>query len=214
MSHFVFAKKIREVYDVTPHTLRNWAKGKRIDFKTVRHLKRTTWLYCLQSVGKITGITNNHTKQILPRILYARVSSKKQEADLHRQIEILQTGFPDSEVISDIGSGLDDKRRGFIRLVEKICQGEISEIVVTYKDRLLRFGYDLFKKVCDEHGVRILVYSNENNLSDIEESDTKELQEDLLSIVNVFVARRNGRRSAQFKKTRTKQHEKSKIVPN
>jgi len=147
--------------------------------------------------------------------LYARVSSKKQANDLERQIELLQKRFPAGEVISDIGSGINYKRPGFTRLVGRICRDEIQEIVVTFKDRLARFGYDLFKQICHEHSVRIMVLSDTNNFSNPSkgdsntkyEKDTEELQEDLLSIVNVFVARQNGRRAGQLRRARKRQKE-------
>lgn len=206
MSKFLTAQKIREKYDVNPQTLRNWAVRGKVTYQTIDHDKRKTWLYDINSVGKLLESKNGLPTPVLPRVLYARVSSKKQQADLERQIEILSKRYPDTEIISDIGSGLNDQRRGFRRLVERVCRGEISEIVVTYKDRLLRFGYELFEQVCKEHGVSIVVWSKENNLQDITGTD-QELQDDLLSVINVFVAKRNGIRAGQLKKARTKQHE-------
>ena len=209
MSRFVPARKIREHYEVSSQTLRAWAKRGEIPFKSFKHSQRTTWLYDINAVGKVHQDKICGPSPSLPTILYARVSSKKQNVDLERQIKLLQKEYPDGEIISDIGSGLNDHRRGFTKLVERICRNEIEKIVVTYKDRLTRFGFDFFKKVCDEHGVSIVVWSKENNAEDFKGS-TKELEGDLLSVINVFVARRNGMRAGALRKARTKQSEEDK----
>ena len=199
MAQFVPARRIREQYDVSAQTLRNWARTGKVPFRTIKHDQRTTWLYDLHGVGKICDDKDGVTPSPFTRILYARVSSQKQKNDLERQIKLLQDAFPDSEVLSDIGSGINYKRRGFRQLVERICKGEIGEIVVTYKDRLLRFGFDLFKQICDEHGTRIVVWGE----ADIDTENTdQELQEDLLSIINVFIAKRNGTRGGKLRRAR------------
>lgn len=207
MAHYVTYRKLKDVYDVQSETVRKWARQGLIRYKSIQHTTRTTWLYDMDSIGEfIRGSSiatlneSNTSSSKVSRVLYARVSSKKQSDDLTRQIEVLKTRFPDAEIISDIGSGINYKKPGFTKLVDRICRGEIGQIVVTYKDRILRFGYELFERMCINHGCKILVLSKENPVSTGLELETEELQEDLLSIVNVFVARQNGRRSAQFRK--------------
>ena len=212
MSQFVHAKKIRLHYDVSAQTLRNWARRGRINYKTIQIGTRKTWLYELSSVGRIIQGEHNSSKDIYKRVLYTRVSSQKQKADLERQNEFLQKAYPDSEIISDIGSGLNDSRRGFCSLVEQVCKGEIQEIVVTYKDRLTRFGFDMFNQVCREHGCKIVVWSQDNHLEDVEVSETRELQEDLLSVINFFVARRNGKRAGALRRERKKAENNKKEI--
>lgn len=209
---FVTPKQVRKQYNVAPSTLRNWARKGIIDYRTVQNGSRRTWLYDLESIGKKLS----KTKKRKPRVLYARVSSQKQRNDLTRQIQLLQDRFPNDEVISDIGSGLNFKRQGFSKLVDRICQGDFSEVVVTYRDRIARFGYELFERVCKQHNVRVVVLCK---LQDIE-GGQEELQEDLLSIVNVFVARQNGRRAGQLRRKRkrkeavSERNEENKDIPN
>jgi predicted site-specific integrase-resolvase len=206
-AHYVTYRKLKEVYDVQSETVRKWARQGLIRFKSIQHTTRTTWLYDMDSIGEFirgsrstTANESNTASSNVCRVLYARVSSKKQSDDLTRQIEVLTSRFPDTEIISDIGSGINYTKPGFSKLVDRICRGEIGQIVVTDKDRILRFGYELFERMCINHGCKILVLSKENPVSAGFELETEELQEDLLSIVNVFVARQNGRRSAQLRR--------------
>lgn len=125
------------------------------------------------------------------RILYARVSTREQKEDLERQTSILKTRFPHYELITDIGSGMSFKRKGFKTLVERIIHGEIEEIVVTHRDRLSRFGFDLITLILEKSNPkgRILV------LDDKKSSPEQELSDDLISIITVFSARLYGLRS-------------------
>lgn len=237
MPQFVTYRKVREKYDISPQTLRNWAIRGKVNYRTIENNTRKTWLYEIDSIGKYIASNqrdsgeDGDTSQVLTRVLYARVSSKKQQNDFERQMQLLQKRFPTGEIISDIGSGINYKRPGFSRLVERICRGEIKEVVVTYRDRLLRFGYELFEQICHEHGVRILVLSQSKGFSDptgtnagtLQEGgeyeqradrEEQELQEDLLSIVNVFVARQNGRRAGQLRRERQKEEKKEKTGTN
>lgn len=84
---------------------------------------------------------------------------------------------PNCQLIKDIGSGLNWKRKGLETILEQIHQGDIEEIVVAYKDRLCRFGYELFEWICQKHDTKIVVL---NKVSETEDR-TKELAEDLLS---------------------------------
>ena len=202
---FESSGKIRKIYGVSPQTLRSWAKEGKINYRTIKHAKRSTWLYELQSIEDLVSREKFEPTKDKPTILYARVSSSKQKEDLKRQIEVLSREYPEGEIISDIGSGLNDNRPGFRKLVDRICNGSVSRVVVTYKDRITRFGIGLFKQICDVNGVKFVVFSKDNHLSDVDGLEEQELQEDLLSIVNGFVARRNGRRGGQLKKLRKEQ---------
>ena len=197
--------KVKEVYDVSPETLRNWARRGSIRYKCVQNEHNKTWLYDIESIGeylqnstdKIEGEEEKLGKRPI-RVIYTRVSSIKQKADLERQQELLLSAYPDAKVIQDIGSGINFHRPGFSKLVRDVCRDRISNIVVTYKDRIARFGYELFEQVCKEHGTTILVHSQINRPTD----DNEELKDDLLSIINVFVASNNGKRAAMLKKER------------
>jgi hypothetical protein len=108
----------------------------------------------------------------------------------------------------DIGSGLNWKRKGFETLLELIHKDSVSEVVVAYKDRLCRFGFELFEWICQKHNTKIVVL---NSVPETEDR-TKELAEDLFAIVNVFVAKNNGLRSSRNRQLRS-QSQKDQDVP-
>jgi predicted site-specific integrase-resolvase len=221
--------KVKQVYDISPQTVRNWARKGQIRYKCIQNETRKTWLFDIESIGEF--IQNNtdaineeqRKKGKQPtRILYARVSSDKQSGDLERQKQLLLEAFPNTEIISDIGSGINFHRPGLTKLVHRICRDEISQVVVTFKDRLARIGFELFELFCKEHNCSILVHSDGNGTNGEEFDPEYELKEDLLSIVNVFVASHNGKRSAVLKKQRKENRNKgssdgsseSQTVPN
>lgn len=212
MSRYVPYSEVRKRYNVRPQTVQNWAKLGRVRYKAIQNATRKTWLYDLDSIGELIDLNADETESKSSKnskgdsvVLYCRVSSKKQQNDLDRQRELLSKAFPDAKITEDIGSGLNYKRPGLSNLVKRVCRDEITQIVVTYKDRLMRFGYELFEQLCAEHGTKILVYCK-NELTDNDES---ELKDDLLSIINVFVARNNGRRAGYLRKQRKLQKEQT-----
>jgi DNA binding domain, excisionase family len=132
-------------------------------------------------------------KGIRSVIGYARVSSNTQKDDLERQVEYLrQRGV--REVVTDIGSGLNEKRRGFLRLLDRVLHNEVDKVVVLYEDRLTRFGFDTLKKVFEAHGTTIEV---------LNQTDAKppqqELVEDLITIISHFSGKLYGMRSHKQK---------------
>jgi predicted site-specific integrase-resolvase len=150
------------------------------------------------------------------KIIYARVSSNHQKEDLQRQIHDLQTAFPDHELIQDIGSGLNYNRKGFQRLLERVHQGDIDEIVVTHKDRLCRYGIELLEWLFHKSGTKLVVHCQ--NYQEVDSS--RELADGLLSVCNFFVARNNGRRAADNRKRRrteqaaSRQGQEDSSLPN
>ncbi len=190
---YVSPKTITDKYDIKTQTLRLWAKQGKISFIQPNGFRR---LYNVDDIQKILGIKEEVKRE---RILYARVSSSHQKEDLQRQISMLQQEYPNERVISDVGSGLNWKRRGFISLLELINDGSVEEIVVSYKDRLCRFGFELFEWICIKNDTKIVVL---NKNTDNETDRTKELSEDLLAITTIFVARNNGLRASKYKQER------------
>ena len=137
-------------------------------------------------------------KKVNKIIGYCRVSSNKQKDDLERQIENVRTymiakGYS-FEIISDIGSGIDYNKKGLNQLIDMITNGEVEKIVVLYKDRLLRFGYELIENLCNKYGTMIEVIDN------TEKAEEQELVEDLIQIVTVFSCRMQGKRADKAKK--------------
>ena len=126
-------------------------------------------------------------------IAYCRVSRCGQKNDLVNQKAALEdfciaTGKPVALWMDDIGSGLNYERKNFVRLMEMVERGEVSEIVIAHSDRLVRFGYEWFHKFCRDHGVNLTVI-NATSLS-----PEAEMTKDLLSIIHCFSSRLYGLR--------------------
>ncbi|NEO73651.1 IS607 family transposase [Moorena sp. SIO3H5] len=121
-------------------------------------------------------------------ICYCRVSTSKQRDDLDRQVAYLHSLFPDAEIIKDIGSGLNYKRKGLRTILERLMRGDKLTIVIACRDRLTRFGFELIEYLVGLNGGKILV------LSQPESCPESELTADLLSIIHVFSCRVHGLR--------------------
>jgi putative resolvase len=142
-------------------------------------------------------ISNKSDNQLT--VGYARVSSHDQKADLTSQILVLESycakhgwGF---EVIQDLGSGMNYKKKGLIRLIKLITSYQVERLVLTHKDRLLRFGSDLIFTLCEQFGTEVIII-NRSDDSTFEE----DLASDVLEIITVFSARLYGSRSHKNKK--------------
>jgi predicted site-specific integrase-resolvase len=127
-------------------------------------------------------------------IVYARVSGVAQKPDLANQVNALeayckQHSLKVDEWMSDIGSGLNYKRKQFNRLMEMVELGQVRRIVIAHRDRLVRFGYEYFEAFCQRHHTEIVVINGESL------SPEQELVRDLIAIVTVFSARLHGLRS-------------------
>jgi predicted site-specific integrase-resolvase len=130
---------------------------------------------------------------------YARVSSKKQEDDLKRQIELLELflakqGRP-FKIISDIGSGINYSKSGLKELLKLISLNQVDIIYVLYKDRLVRFGFELIEEFAKLHNTKIEVINQTED-----KTDEEELVEDILNIIHVLSCRLNGKKSHINKK--------------
>ena len=129
------------------------------------------------------------------KICYCRVSTPSQKEDMERQVEYLRNKFPNHEIIKDIGSGLNFKRKGFNSILDSAIKEDIEEVVVTHKDRLCRFSYDLVERIIKEHsGGKIVVLDQKQT------SPQEELVNDLISIITIFSSRLYGLRSHGIKK--------------
>ena len=135
------------------------------------------------------------------KICYCRVSTRKQASDLDNQVEFCRKKFPDHQIITDIASGINWKRKGLKTLLDRVYEGSVSEIVVTHKDRLSRFGFELLEYIFLKHQVKLLVLDQEVK------NQLEEFSDDLLSIITIFTARYHGKR--KYKSSEVK---KDKIV--
>jgi putative resolvase len=131
-------------------------------------------------------------------IAYARVSTSGQKDDLTRQVALLESFCAAQgwtyEVISDVGSGLNYNKRGLKQLIHRSCSGEVGRLVLSHKDRLLRFGSELVFALCEQFGVEVIII-NASEDSSFEE----DLASDVIEIVTVFSARLYGARSHRNK---------------
>ena len=181
---FVTPEEARRHYDVTNNTLRKWDKEGKIETIRVGTHRR-------YKIEVKPQTSNNSNRE---KICYARVSSYDQKEDLERQINTLKDRFVGYRVVKDIGSGLNFKRKGFNAVLESAVKGNIEEIVVTNRDRLCRFGFELLESILKINNGRIVV------LYDEDKSPDQELVEDVLSIITVFSAKLYGRRSGRNKR--------------
>ncbi|MEN6511389.1 MAG: IS607 family transposase [Chloroherpetonaceae bacterium] len=175
MKKYINTKEACLVLGVHPNTLRRWENEGKI--KAIR-TPGNRRLYDLSSLEP-----SNKAK-----IIYARVSSYAQKQDLENQIKYLRSRYPEHELIQDIGSGLNFKRRGFIAILERILSGDVSEVVVAHRDRLCRFGFELVEFIADKFGANIVV------LGETSLSPQAELVRDIISIIHVFSSRIHGLR--------------------
>jgi predicted site-specific integrase-resolvase len=176
-------------------TLRSWANSGRVRVIRSTGGKR---FYHVDDVKRELGYVGEEGEDSQTEVIgYARVSSSKQKQDLERQIQYIRDHYETSSIIQDVGSGLNFNRRGLQTLLTKVESGSVRTVVVTYRDRLCRFGIELLERILRTNHTELLVLCTE------EGSEEQELANDLLDIVNVFVARRNGRRGAQFRAARS-----------
>jgi putative resolvase len=169
-------QKLKDAVRITglhPNTLRKYA-----DDGTIPSI-RTPSGQRLFDVDAFIG-----RQQAVQVVLYARVRSHKQQDDLQRQIDYLRSKEPHAEVITDVASGLNFKRKGLKTLLERCLQGDKLKVVVAHRDRLARFGFDLIEWLVERNGGQVVVLSKSHHTS-----PTDELVQDLLAVLGVFAAR-------------------------
>jgi predicted site-specific integrase-resolvase len=205
LDRYISPFKVRQKFDITSNTLRLWAEAGKIRCLRIGSDGKGKRIYHIDDINKIFGISENISiKKSRKVICYARVSSNHQKEDLNRQLQTLQEHFPQADIIQDICSGLNFRRKGLETLLERVCSNTCSKVVVTYKDRLCRFGIELLEWIFKKHNVEFLVLHKNYEI----EGSSTELAEDLLSITNFFVAKNNGIRSAKYRRERKEKKEK------
>lgn len=194
MSRLLSIKQAANQLGVSVSTLRRWDEtGVLVAQRTPKGHRR----YDLSKINP--NLTRNKVEQQRKTIAYARVSSHDQKPDLQRQIEMLELYCSAQgwsfEVISDLGSGMNYHKKGLKRLLDDILDNKIDRLVLTHKDRLLRFGAELVFALCEARQVEVVIINQGENLSFEEE-----LAQDVLEIITVFSARLYGSRSKKNKK--------------
>lgn len=191
MEEYIGTKQARELLKVTTETLRNWDReGKITTIRTPSNARR----YLLADIQNILGV--RVTPKQTRKICYCRVSSKKQMDDLERQKDFFRSTYPDHELVTDIGSGLNWKRKGLKTILDSSMSGTVKEVVVAHRDRLCRFAFELISWILERNGTKLLVL----NQPDDKSGDT-ELTDDILSIIHVYSCRKMGQRRYKNSKT-------------
>ena len=189
---YLSINKVAKQLNKSAQTLRNWEKtGELIPaYKT----KSGYRYYTEEQINKLLGVEEKERVTIG----YCRVSSRKQQDDLERQIENMRNylcakGYK-FEIITDIGSGINYNKVGLNILLDKVIKGEVDKVVVLHKDRLLRFGFELVENLCKRYGTSIEVVDN------TPKTEEQELVEDLVQIITVFSCKLQGKRANKMKK--------------
>lgn len=177
-------QKACEILGVHYKTLYIWEESKKIETIRMPGKKR---LYNVQKYIEDNINVEKNKKRL--NICYCRVSTYGQKDDLLRQVEYMKEKYPNYVIIKDIGSGLNFRRRGLKHIIDLAIKEQIEEVVITYKDRLCRFGFDLIMHIIETYSNGKITILNKENLS-----PNEEITKDLLSILNVFSARVNGLR--------------------
>ena len=197
MSKLVNISEAARILGVTTTTLRN--RDKKGLLKPDELTKGKARRYRVES---LRNINRNiiFTKDDLKTIAYARVSSHDQKQDLNRQVQLLELyctkhGYK-YEVIQDIGSGMNYYKKGLTKLIDLILDNQVQRLILTHKDRLLRFGAELVFSICEAKNVEVIIINQGEEPPSFEE----ELAKDVLEIITVFSARLYGSRNKKNKK--------------
>jgi predicted site-specific integrase-resolvase len=157
-------------------------------------------MYLMSDIQTFNPLSINRDALKRKTIAYARVSSHDQEKDLDRQAEVLEMYCVSMgwsfEVIKDLGSGMNYNKKGLRNLLDDILAEKVGRLVLTHKDRLLRFGAELVFSICEAKNVEVVIINNGDDVKTYEQ----ELAEDVLEIITVFSARLYGARSHKNKK--------------
>ena len=188
---YVTAKEAKLALGVCTKTLQNYDKQGKIEvIRTVGDRRRYNLRKYLEE-NNLEAINNLNRK----KILYCRVSSYDRKDDLDRQIKYLQNLYKDYEIISDIGSGINFKRKGLQKILDYAIKNELEEVVITYKDRLCRIGYELIEHIITTYSKGKITIVHE-----IKDDRNDEITKDLIEIITVYSSKIHGTRSNKIEK--------------
>jgi len=191
--NYVNAGEAKKILQISYMTLKRWKDKGVIKCKKLTDRKV---LYDIDSVNE-----DLIEKQQRKNVIYARVSTTKQKADLDHQIELIKSymlvnGIKADEVYAEIGSGLNDQRQALSKLIIDVSNDEIGKIYISFKDRLTRFGYNYFVTFCHAHNTEIFVLDEHE---DTNKDFQQELTEDLISIIHHFSTKLYSNRRKKIK---------------
>jgi len=153
--------------------------------------------YRVEDIERLLGMLEDGQEKAGKTILYARVSTRKQQPYLENQVQRLEEYAKSKgweyEVIKEMASGVNENRRGLQKLLNMVKRGEVDRVVVEYPDRLARFGFHYLREFFDGFGVELIVINGREG----EKERVQELMEDLVAIVSSFAAKIYGQRCAK-----------------
>ena len=203
--NFIGGKKACAILGVHYKTLYNWAEKGQIEVVRTPGGKR------MYNVSKYIGDNINiqpEEKIAKKKICYCRVSTSKQKDDLQRQIKYMKERYPKHEIWTDIGSGINWKRKKFNKIFQFAKDGLIDEVVVAHRDRLCRFAFDMAQNILKMHDVKLVV------INSVDKTIDEDMCDDLMSIIQIYICRKNGRRKYTSGKNIQKIKDKlEEIVP-
>ena len=154
---YISTAKAKQILGVSEDTLRKWADGGM--FPSIRTPRGTRLYNVSKFINNQLSIKEDEREK--ESYCYCRVSSQNQKDDLQRQIQYMQEHYPNHRIVSDIGSGLNFKRKGLRSLIELATKGGVGEVVVAYRDRLCRFAFELVEWFFQIHQVKVVVLNKE-----------------------------------------------------
>ena len=181
-------KDFAELLGVSVKTLQRWDRDGILKANRTPTDRR---YYTYDQYLQFKGIQTEN--DIRDTVIYARVSTRKQKDDLQNQVEFLKQfcnakGIIVNQCVEDFGSGLNYNRKKWNKLLDEVMANKIKTIVISNKDRFIRFGYDWFEKFCEKFNTKIIIVNNETL------SPNEELVQDIISILHVFSCRLYGLR--------------------
>lgn len=199
MSKIISIGQAAKLLGVHVQTLRNWERTGKLKPDSIS--PGGTRRYNQDKILQITGKELPEIeKDERITIAYARVSSHDQKADLQRQAQVLELYCAEHgykyELITDLGSGMNYYKKGLTTLIHKILENNVRRLILTHKDRLLRFGAELIFSICEAKGVEVVILNKGEEKASFEE----DLANDVLEIITVFSARLYGSRSRKNKR--------------
>ena len=199
MNKIISIGQSAKMLGVHVQTLRNWEKSGKLKPDSIS--PGGTRRYNSDTIMRISGRELIQIeKDDRVTIAYARVSSQDQKEDLKRQAQVLELYCAEHgyryELITDLGSGMNYYKKGLTSLINRILGDGVKRLVLTHKDRLLRFGAELIFSICEAKGVEVVIINKGEDKASFEE----DLAKDVLEIITVFSARLYGSRSGKNRK--------------
>lgn len=174
------ANQVLKILRVSKSTLRNYIKSGKI-----KATKLPTGRYDYDEKSIYAFLNKDINRKV---VIYARVSTNKQKKDLTNQIELLknycfQNGIQLNQIYQDIASGISfENRKEFFLLLDEVFDNRIEKVVVSYKDRLSRVGFDLFRHLFKKFGTEIVVISEVGSVK----LDSEEIFEEIVSLLHCY----------------------------